>query len=91
MEVVVLTQNRAQEIENSNVDPKDSKIRYLEIKNKQLEKENNFLLSVLAKVIGRKTVIITEEEFYRLCQQEQHFHVDKNLGGDILITNERRI
>lgn len=86
MELIVLTSNNVPEIENPNVDPKDSRIRYLEIKNKQLEKENNFLLSLLVKVIGRKTIIIREEEFYRLCQQEQHFHIDQNLGGDVLIT-----
>lgn len=85
VDIIVLAPNDIPE-DIPNVDPKDSKIRYLEIKNKQLEKENNFLLSLLAKVIGRKTIIIREEEFYRLCQQEQHFHIDQNLGGDVLIT-----
>lgn len=84
MEVIVLASNNTQEIENQKAE--DPKVRYLEIKNKQLEKENNFLLSLLAKVIGRKTIIIREEEFYRLCKQEQHFHIDQNLGGDVLIT-----
>ena len=84
VDIIVLAPNDIPE-DIHNVDPKDSKIRYLEIKNKQLEKENNFLLSLLAKLIGKRTIVITEEEFYRLCQQEQDFHIDKNLGGDVLI------
>ena len=87
MEVIVLTQNGTPELESPNVeDPRDSKIRYLEIKNKKLEKENEFLLAILAKAVGRRTIIIREDEFYHLHQQEQNFHIDRNLGGDILIT-----
>ena len=86
MDIIVLTPNNFPEMENPNVDPRDSKIRYLEIKNKQFEKENNFLLSLLAKLIRGRTIVIGVEEFYHLCKQEHDFHIDKNLGGDILLT-----
>lgn len=81
MELIITTLNK--ENENTfNAEDKDARIKYLEFKNRQLEEENELLLSMLAEALGNRTIVIREESLNRKPQ----FRIGENLGGDILIS-----
>ena len=82
MELIITTLD----MENQNTfnmeESKDAKIKYLEFKNRQLAKENELLLSLLAEALGNRTVVIREESLER----KPRFKVGENLGGDVIIS-----
>lgn len=82
MEIIISTPNKDyEEAENFNADY-ETRIKYLEFKNRQLEQENKLLLAMLAESIGKRTVVIREERLERIPQ----FRIEENMGGDILIS-----
>lgn len=51
--------------------------------NRQLQRDNDLLRSILAEAIGTKVVVIREED---VTERRPKFCIDENLAGDILIT-----
>lgn len=81
MEIIITTLNENQNTLNTE-DSKDAKVKYLELKNRQLEEENKLLLSMLAEALGNRTIVIREEALER----KPHFVIGENLGGDVIIS-----
>lgn len=63
-------------------DAGNAEIKYLKLKNRQLQEENKTLLAMLAEAIGNRTICIKEETLER----KPHFILDENIGGDVLIS-----
>lgn len=70
-------------------DCKDTEIKYLKFKNRQLEEKNKFLLAMLAEALGNRTIVIREESLEETLEHEPRFKVEENLEGDMIIRRRR--
>lgn len=87
MELIIATPNHEETdmFNTDNMDSKDSEIKYLKFKNRQLIEENKFLLAMLGEAIGNRTIVISEE----VLERKPRFKVEENLEGDMIIRRKR--
>ena len=87
MELIIATPNNEETdmFNTDNMDSKDSEIKYLKFKNRQLIEENKFLLAMLGEAIGNRTIVISEE----VLERKPRFKVEENLEGDMIIRRRR--
>ena len=86
MELIITPNHEETDMFNTDsMDSKDSEIKYLKFKNRQLIEENKFLLAMLGEAIGNRTIVISEE----VLERKPRFKVEENLEGDMIIRRKR--